>query len=356
MIDETNYERYFLNFLSDTLSEQEVEMLMDFFKKNPDLENSFLHFDNYSLEANPEIILNKNFLYKSLDNYHTINEYNFDEFCIAYHEKDLSPFAQKELANYLNIHKEKIKDFESYRKIYIKPPLNIKYPFKSNLKKINLLLFRRMAIISSAAAIILLFFNYLVPYLKQTNTVNKQSFSINEQRSDYRKQEKKYDANKLATIRGINNQTKNNVNHNRLNLKQFPDLITRVKDTLHNEEVDIKSINSIKINDLNKPNSNESNYLLAALEMKTFDTKQDQYLSPKEFVIKKLHRGIEPNRKEMQDDNKLTWWDIAKLGVTGINKLTGSEIIVDTKRNDAGKMVAMTIESGNFSISRTLSK
>ena len=356
MINETNYERYFLNFLSDTLTEQEIEMLSDFFKKNPDLENRLLHFDTYRLEANPEIVLNKHFLYKSLDNFHTINEYNFDEFCIAYYEKNLSPAALNELSDYLNIHKEKVKDFKTYGKTHIEPSLNIKYPFKSNLKKINLVPFRRIAFVSSAAAIILLFFNYLIPFIKQTNTVNKQSFSIIEQKNAYKNQEKKDIANTLVTKKGIHNETKDYVNHDRLSLKQIPDLIVSENNTLLKEEVDIKSINPIKINDLNKLNSNESNYLTATLERKSVDIKQAPYLSLREFVIKKLHKKIETNQKEMQDDKNFTWWDIAKLGVNEINKLTGSEIIVDTKLNEEGKMVAMTFESGKFSISRTLSK
>jgi hypothetical protein len=356
MIDGNNYESYFLDFLEGKLAEQEVEMLMAFLKNNPDLEESLIHYDKYVIESNPEITLSKNFLLKSLDNFHSINEHNFDEFCVAYYEKDLSTKADEELSKYLNVHPEKLRDFENYGKVYINPPLNLKYPFKSRLKKITLLPFYKIAYISTAAAAILLLFIYLIPSIKQFMPAEKQTVAITEEKNEHRIEALNEELEMIRGNKTPDSKKSNQVNPGNLYTKEIQLLNDNKVESLHKDEINLKSINSIKINNLKPPISIEKIYLTTGVERKNVDNNTTPYLNIREFAIRKLHKTIEPNLSERTDQINLTWWDLARLGVKGINKLTGSEIKMDGKINEEGKIVAMVIESGKLSFSRSESK
>ena len=114
LIDRNNYESYFLDFLEGNLPEKDIDKLMAFLKNNPDLEESLLHFETYVIESKKEISLDKSFLLKSLDHFQSINNNNFDEFCVAWYENDLSPFSKEEFSKFLVLHPEKLPDFENY--------------------------------------------------------------------------------------------------------------------------------------------------------------------------------------------------------------------------------------------------
>ena len=137
MINESNYRNYFLNLEKGILTDSEIQSLMDFLEKNPELEEDLLNYNNFSIQPNLEINLNKNFLYKSLDKFHSVNDQNFSEFCIAYFEKDLSAISLKELLDYLNRHPEKRTEFEKFGKSHIRAFDDLRYPNKLRLKKVT---------------------------------------------------------------------------------------------------------------------------------------------------------------------------------------------------------------------------
>jgi len=355
-IDRNNYESYFLDFLEGRLPEQEIDHLLTFLKKNPDLEDSLQSIDKYLIESNNTITLNKNFLFKSLDNFHSVNEDNFDEFSVAYYEKDLSDAASRDLSEYLKSNPGKLKDFEKYGEVILKPSLNVKYPFKSKLKKLSLWPIRKLIYFSSAAAAILLVIMYLIPSFRQINPTNQQTIAITEEKNNSRTGNiNKY----LKVIKGeetSGSRKGNQINPENLMVKQPRFFNRSTIDSIHKEMINIKLINSIKINDLKLQFSFEKIAFTPVKVKRDSKNSNRSYFSIKEFALRKLHRNMETNPSYNGVGNDLTLWDIAKLGVSGINKLTGTDIKLDRKIDDEGKIVAMNIESGKLGFSRSLSK
>jgi hypothetical protein len=355
-INRNNYESYFLDFLEGRLPELEIDELMAFLKKNPDLEDTLLHFDNYIIESNTDIKLNKGFLFKSLENFHSINENNFDEFCIAWYENDLSPASREELSKYLVSHPDKSRDFENYGKVFVKPDLNKRYAFKSKLKRFTLLTVYKYAYISAAAAAVLLIIFNIFPINKQSIPSNKTSGEIAERKIMPKPQNIVKNSELKSIVRTSSSKKSNYLIPAHLD-SELADINTEQNNEGHLEElVNLEAINSIKIIKLNNTISSEKIALtLAQGKMNKADINL-LYPGLKEFAIRRLHKNIEPDLSHPEDENSLSLWDIARLGVSGINKLTGSEIKLDLRINDEGKITAMAIESGNLGFSRSLGK
>lgn len=355
MINESNYESYFLNFLANALTDQEVEILMAFLKKNPELEKNLPFLNNYIVDSNKEISLNKSFLFKSLDNFNSINEDNFDEFCVAYYEKDLSSFGYEKLSNYLKLHPEKLAHFHNYGKVHINPQLDLKYPLKRELKKYSLSPFYRILYISAAAAVIFLFI-YFIPTLNHVNNVNKPKFVNTDKSVSYKKLNRKNNAVIARNEKELGLATINQLKTISTNPKHFQVKLTNTRDSLPDKEINIKSINAIKINELSPSNANETINFIADIEKRNDYKNKVSYLSFKEFLMRKLHKKIDPILPANTDEHKFTWWDLATIGVNGINKLADSKLKVERKINNEGKVIAMAFESGKFSFTRSMSK
>jgi hypothetical protein len=356
MIDEYNYKGYFLDFLEGKLTDLEVENLMTFLEKNPTFEDNLLHFDQYAIESNSDITISKKILLKSLDHFESINDSNLDEFCIAFYEKDLSASANEKLLKYLDIHPERVIDFDNYGKVYIKPQINLKFPTKSKLKRFNLLPLYRIFAVSASVAACLLLLIYLIPSFNQITSIATHTIAITKGKSIDNLKEQSKNLNVVLDDKLPLSRRRNQIISDILHIKQITLIANNKTDSLYKEEINIKSINSLKINILNLPISNENTSLLAISLRKNPYYPKVSFLSIREFAIRKLHKAIEPNLSDKTEDYNITWWDIAKLGVTGINKLTGSEIKVDRKINEEGKIVAMVVESGNLGFSRSISK
>jgi hypothetical protein len=353
MIDENNYESYFLDFREGNLTEQEIELLMTFLNKNPHLEESLLNFDPYVIESISEISLNKKFLHKSLNDFRSINENNFDEFCIAFYEQDLSKELKQDLLTYIQDHPEKSKDFENYGNVYIHAPLNVTYPYKSKLKRFTLLPIYRIAYIVSAVAAVLMLIIYLLPFTQQLNRINKQTNMV---KTDVKSKIQNNVVIANSEVKAALSGKRLHEMPTHLKTKQVSPVSDKTTDETARDENNIASINSIRLNDLKLPINSDKVSLISGMYPINTNNEHEHYLSIKEFAIEKLHKTIDPNLPESAKANRVTWWDLARLGISGINKLTGTEIKMDRKIDEEGEVVAMVIESGKLGYSRSVIK
>jgi len=354
-IDRNNYESYFLDFLEGRLSEQEIDNLLTFLRNNPDLEDRLLSIDKYVVESNNAITLNKNFLFKSLDNFHSVNEHNFDEFCVAYYEKDLSDAASRDLSEYIRTNPRKLNEFEKYGKLFLNSSLDVKYPFKSKLKKFSLLSIRKLVYFSSAAAILLLAF-YLIPFNQKYSASVKQTSVLNERISNTQTQNSVKSSELVSKNNKPFSEKRNPVILIGLNTKPANAIPENGNEILPEKSNNLTSIHSIEINNLKLPITLDKIAYSPAQDKKQTKSANLVYQSIREFALNKLQRNSEKNSNDNKSDNDLTLWDLATLGANGINKLTGSNIKLDRKLNDNGDMVTMAIESGKLGFSRSLSK
>ena len=153
--DRSNYEIWFIEWLDGNLNPYQVEALKAFLTENPDLQEEFNELAQISLEPSDVIFTRKKDLFKPAGSY---TESQFEKLCIASLENDLTPAQRVELKEIIGNDERKRELFELYQKLKIKP-LPVIYNGKSTVKKITAgqkLIRWSFAGLSAAAAIALL--------------------------------------------------------------------------------------------------------------------------------------------------------------------------------------------------------
>jgi len=354
-VNRSNYESYFLDFLEGHLPEELAEELLAFLKLNPDLEEALLYSDKYVVESNKELSLDKNFLLKSLENFDSITESNFDEFCIAWYENQLSDVSRKAFISYLEANPAKSKDFELFGKVFLKPDLKTRFPRKSGLKKFVFSPAYRLLYLTSVAAAILFIFFYLYPFNKLSIRENSENLVISPKQSNSvsKRQVPVLTTAPAVSVKPILNSKSSFHKYN--SLKAIPVIQVAQPDTAAGEIINLAFIDNIKITQLSRGISSENIAILQVSQLNYPVVISPSYPGLLDFAFNRLNKFLD-NSSGTEDETDLSFWNIAKLSVSGINKLTGSDIKLNRKIDDQGKITAMAIESGNLGFSRSISK
>ena len=128
-IDRNNYEIFFVEYLDGTLPVEQIDDMLDFLQKNPDLANELKDLEKIKLEAPEEIFPLKNSLKRSDLDMTDL----FEETCIRSIEGDLS--AKEELNFKRSINKKQKATYNLYQATISEPNLLITYPKKEQLRK-----------------------------------------------------------------------------------------------------------------------------------------------------------------------------------------------------------------------------
>jgi hypothetical protein len=177
-ITRNNYESYFIDFLDGKLNATDIANLKTFLKLNPDLEAELHEFSFTKITDETLKFQYKESLYKNINVVKNINENNFEEFCIAYYEKDLDNNAENKLHEYLYLYPNERKVFNIYSKTFVKPDSDILFNSKSKLKHRKIQLARPLIYTISVAASISLIFLVYKNMASEKPVVNKISGSI----------------------------------------------------------------------------------------------------------------------------------------------------------------------------------
>lgn len=158
MINEHNYELYFIDYLDGNINPDQESELLAFLALHPDKKDELEALKQMHVTAGSEIFENKNSLKKSINDIPEINESNFDEFCIARLEGDLSITSLKKYQEFISQDREKQKVEDLYKRTFLKPETHVTFPAKSKLKKFDKKAFYRrlMYYSTSVAAAVLL--------------------------------------------------------------------------------------------------------------------------------------------------------------------------------------------------------
>jgi len=159
--ERSNYEIWFIEWLDGNLNLDQVEALKAFLADNPDLQEEFSDLAQISLEPSDVIFTRKKDLFKPAGSY---TESQFEKLCIASLESDLTPEQRVELKEIIDRDERKREIFELYQKLKLKP-FPVSYKGKSSVKKITAgqkTLRWSFAVLSAAAAIALLL--VLIPF------------------------------------------------------------------------------------------------------------------------------------------------------------------------------------------------
>lgn len=170
-IDIHNYEEFAIDYMSGTLPQKTEQAFVQFLSENPSIADEILLFNMETSILNKEENQDFSYLHKDLNDCN-INATNFEEFCIAAAEGDLSSKTKETLDLYIGTNMALKKEVESYSKLKLQKD-EITFALKDQLKKSAhkpLILKRAIRIAAtSAAAVILLFIALLTPSNQNNN-------------------------------------------------------------------------------------------------------------------------------------------------------------------------------------------
>lgn len=150
-INRDNYEEYFLLYADDELSKTEKKVVEIFIQENPDLKEEFLMIQlTVNTPAQDVTLFDKSFLFRKEVPF--INENNYEEIFVRYHDNELSDEQRKETENFVTEHSKFKEDFELIGKTKLISDQSIVYPDKKQLyrrdksgKVIPMVLWRSLA-------------------------------------------------------------------------------------------------------------------------------------------------------------------------------------------------------------------
>jgi len=139
-INRNNFEAFFLDYWEGNLSEKDMEALTYFLDLNPDLQDAFYDYQEikgFTLSANEKVVFKgKNLLKKEVVKaFANINNDNYETFVIASLEGDLSKREQNDFRDFVSLNPNIQKVIADYKKVYLKPPKNLLFQSKEQLKR-----------------------------------------------------------------------------------------------------------------------------------------------------------------------------------------------------------------------------
>lgn len=127
-----NYSQYVFDYLEGLLSTEEAAEFAIFLAANPHIEAEIESIKNFPTVAEDGHCKDFSYLQKSLDQVQ-IKASNYEEFCIAELENDLSSLESQNLKRFLDANPVAQSKFDLLKKTKINPNTLIQYPNKSSL-------------------------------------------------------------------------------------------------------------------------------------------------------------------------------------------------------------------------------
>ncbi len=135
MINASNYEEWFLDYLEGNLNQVQLDELKQFLDKNPELREEFQELEFVKLEKVQVPFPNKSLLKKSLDIEKIKGLSDFEVLVIRKLEGEISSKEEKELSDILKYNPHLRKEYDLFLSTKLVPELEITYDDKQKLKK-----------------------------------------------------------------------------------------------------------------------------------------------------------------------------------------------------------------------------
>jgi len=351
-INRNNYELYFLDYREGRITATRKSELMVFLEENPDLQQEFYEFEIIKLPEDDALILSdKSALKKDILPYKNIESDNFEEKIIASIEGDLRQEEENELHQFLKLNPKSDKQKKLFKQTKLEADLTIVYENKQALKKSPVLIFRRKAIFyfSSAAAIILLFFG--IQYLTSTS---------------FNRGSKLKRVSDISGMRGIDSpllqspetyiiienrqQTANDFIALSKSRDEDPDIGKLESFSSANIEAAEFSMDLLPVFMITRMDSrliveDLNNEALAQSDHNN-EIAEDQKKSLFSRVFTGLFKGLKSSEPRTEKkDKKFDFWALAEIGVNGYNTLTDNDVVLETERNDKGKVSSYELKN-----------
>jgi hypothetical protein len=353
-ISRDNYEAYFLDFIEGRLSPEQEEVLRRFLKFNPDLDEELAAFEIHAITAPHLPFQGKESLKKEFPGDGTsVNDANFDMYCIAFLEGDLDNRQQAGFEAYLAAHPGRARELEVYKATFM-TPAPVPYPQKNRLKHRGLRLtnWRFMVPVAAAASIALMVLLYgpstppavEVASVVEPEQAEKQPVTEQEEQqpevkqvqatfnmvrktnspvpvSDYTERQQQRMEREKSEAQEQLEQTAASGRIARFDLrKQQLDLVDVQYDQLHQEIIQ-------------PPTINKSSLSILALA---------RYQAQKASRI-------------MEEEDALIW-SIASSGLKELNRITGSETTLMASRDEEGAISGIQFKSRFLNVTAPIAR
>ncbi len=361
-INSKNYEAYFLDLIEGRLNSQSIAELETFLSLHPELNKDLEHFEQITIANESFVCPDKESLKKFQFDTAQITKKNFNDFCIAYYEHQLSDEKTKELFDYLATNPDLNEDFYCFEKVYLKPQVEILF-FEKKLfykKEAQKHIMQSIGVrwLSIAAGIAILVTVYLMFIYHKNTQSNAQLTSVVASNQFIRpKSIVNSKSIKPKYLKEENISYYSNLNNN--TLKQ-----TNLIDTLSNSELNSfnistretsqiafiqpRELNTIEINS-EVTLQNDLNKLINDIDNQT----NTQYYS-KTNAFERLTKIKMDNLKNK--DGKLSFIRLVQVAINGINQFTNSNMKLTQKTDTLGNVIALSFESGAFEYHRVKGK
>ncbi len=341
-INRHNYEPYALDYLDGILTPVEMASFMAFLAENQDISKEIEALrENLTTLPISSKSVNFSFLKKNISEI-PMNDNNFEEICIAWHEGDLSPDYLEKINCFIANDQKKRKTFNDYGKLKLIPDRSIIFKGKSTLKKQkSVITLRRTVLIASlsAAASVAVFF--ILNNSKGTNAIEIANYTqtiLNQYHTElYRPMVQSSQKMKTNTITIVTDKHKR-IEHTAQ--KQNINTGIAVFDT-NNPPIDIVELKKIE------PVIIETNTNTNELAIRDISKTNKRKTEP-EIIEKFITKGAGLYAKA----NTLTLNEVISTGINGINQMTETNLKFHSKSDNKGNIVEFALSSDNFIFKR----
>ena len=361
-ITRENYEAYMLDYLEGTLPDDLRQELLVFLENNPELDPGNL--SDVHAELIPDTSTRSNWINlrrKLADK--SITPENCAEFFIALHEGLLDEALKNKLDKFILNHPDKTIEIQSYGKVYLKPDFNIIFNRKDEiLKKKRKSLVRYLFPLAVAASVAVIVAMLLRGPLQVNDKVNNTAGIIENEStetpvSDVKDDPKDIDNLPVQKEENLLSSTKAsskviNVSENKNNINE---LNHEIDDTRTDNQMLAMAtpLSAGRVTTDNPVPAIHVSFSNTAGPSMHRTVRKDDYKTVTEFVKDKA-REIVPVPTD--ETGGFSLFAIARAGINGINKVTGTELALERQYAEDGKVKGVLFEAGKLEIYKPVKK
>lgn len=360
-INKLNYEVYFMDYYDGNLTAEQTAELMLFLEQHADLKIEFEEFEELQLEA-PNIKINKENFIKTITPVGLINESNYDDYFIEQVE-GISPDTDR-IQSFLKVNTFLQRDYQLYQKTVLKPDYAITYSDKKALKKTAIIpLFTRRILSygSIAAAIIWGVITFNQP---QKTYKLRDQFALNKvEIPNY---------TPLAEVTPLTNKQVH-ANHKNTAIKTVSvenSLLTKKKENtssdneqqgdLEKQQLAENFVEPTTTEDIiSSPDEtiSKEDPTLKVIRGPKKEMQENNSMTPKAFFAKVFRKKIlKENESTPSQTENLKGFELAQGGIKVVNKLLGTKVKLNSRKNEDGEMVAYALNTGRFEYEKSARK
>jgi len=376
-INRNNYEEFFINYLDGTLSDHEVVAFENFLLANPDLREELEGLENVVLEPGDQPFPQKGNL-KHIDLSLPVTNENFDYFCVADMEGDLSPEQLDGLQKYLVKNPGKNAVREKYRLVRLTPDTTIHFPAIQNLRKRIFVAYRReiYTAVAIAAGIALLagaYFGFIgtnvVPVTNVAVVSGNESTAIDTtseqtpvpaEKTDEPEKEKNQSIKKNQAL-----PTQQKSAPKGFSFKVVMPVASAIIPEEGRPKIDEKkvlsriSINPAGISNRASPLAAVNHDKIKPLDFSTVPMKrkklpvaQANYATIEQFAKQKFSNLVFGKN----NSEEVTLWNVVTAGIDKVNDLTGTDMKLERETDPEGQIRKLKFDSKLLKISTPVNK